>query len=77
MSFQPVIASPNGKGVSTAAASDATTLSIPTLQTLLGEVLEVCFHELLYQRELYPREIFSPMREYLGIRHHVALNEEM
>jgi hypothetical protein len=77
MTSNPVIGSPGGKGVSTAAVSDATTLSIPTLQTLLGEVLEVCFHELLYQRELYPHEIFSPQREYLGIRHHVAVNEEI
>lgn len=59
------------------ASSDATTLSIPTLETLLGEVLEICFHELLFQRELYPREIFVTKRDYLGIRHHVAVNEEI
>ena len=61
----------------TKATSDATSLSIPTMQTILGEALEVCIHELLYQRDIYPREIFATTRDYLGIRCHVACHEEL
>jgi hypothetical protein len=51
--------------------------SLPTFQTLLGEALEVCIHQILYQRNLYPRDIFVATREYLGIRCYVANHESL
>ena len=36
---------------------------------ILGEVLETCMHEILYNRHIYPRDAFVPTR-YLGIRCH-------
>lgn len=50
--------------------------SLPTLPTLLGEALEVCIHELLYLRRVYPVDIFIPSR-YLGVRYHAARHQEL
>lgn len=61
----------------TVAKSDASAVSVPTVQTLLGEVLEICIHELLFQRSVYPRDLFVTSRDYLGIRHHVASHEDL
>jgi len=38
---------------------------------ILGEVLETCIHEILYNRHLYPRDAFVPTR-YLGVRCHAC-----
>lgn len=51
--------------------------SLPTVQTLIGEALEVCIHQILYQRRLYPRDFFVPTRDYLGILCHVTTHVEL
>ena len=38
---------------------------------ILGEILETCIHELLYNLHLYPRDAFVPSR-YLGVRCHAC-----
>ena len=48
-------------------SSSSSSLQYEDLCECLKEVLEICVHQILYSREVYPPSIFEA-RTYLGVR---------